>query len=116
MYCKHVTAVLQKLRENKLFRKLDKCEFHKSKVPFLGYVISKEAIAMDKDKRTAVLQWPRPIGLKPLQRFLGFANYYRKFILNYSMIVKLLTDMTHTGANAPMWSPEAERAFESLKG
>ncbi|KAM4697802.1 uncharacterized protein WCC33_013406 [Rhinophrynus dorsalis] len=111
----HVATVLQRLRENKLFCKIEKCEFHKPMVPFLGYVIFKHGIAMDKEKLAAVLEWPRPIGLKATQRFLGFANYYRKFIRDFSKIVKPLTDLTHKGAKASEWSEEAEGAFETLK-
>ncbi|KAM4722958.1 uncharacterized protein WCC33_009151 [Rhinophrynus dorsalis] len=84
-------------------------------VTFLGYVISKEDISLDKENLSAVLNWSRPKGLKARQRFLGFANYYRKFICDFSIIVKPLTDLTHKGAKASEWSKEAEEAFEALK-
>ncbi|KAM4770956.1 uncharacterized protein WCC33_002742 [Rhinophrynus dorsalis] len=84
-------------------------------VPFLGYVISKQGISMDKEKLSAVLHWPRTKGLKAIQRFLGFANYFRKFIRDFSFIVKPLTDLTHKRAKVSEWSKEAEEAFEALK-
>ncbi|KAM4749176.1 beta-1,3-galactosyltransferase 1-like [Rhinophrynus dorsalis] len=70
---------------------------------------------MDPGKLSAVLQWPLPIGLKAIQRFLGFDNYYRKFISHFSTIVKPLMDMMHKGANTSEWSPSALQAFETLK-
>ncbi|KAM4696092.1 uncharacterized protein WCC33_014824 [Rhinophrynus dorsalis] len=84
-------------------------------VLFLGYVISKEGISMDKEKLSAVLNWARPKVLKAIQRFLGFANYYHKFVCDFSIIVKPLTDLTHKGAMAAEWSKDDEEAFEALK-
>lgn len=110
-----VRRVLQRLRENKLFGKLEKCEFHRSQVTFLGYIISAEGFSMDPEKVSAVLQWPQPSGLRALQRFLGFANYYRKFIRDFSMLAKPLTDLTRKGSNFQVWPLEAIRAFEALK-
>ncbi|CAI9621557.1 unnamed protein product, partial [Staurois parvus] len=54
----------------------------------LGYIISAVGFSMDPQKVSAVLQWPRPSGLRSIQRFLGFANYYRKFIRNFSTLAK----------------------------
>ncbi|CAI9574886.1 unnamed protein product, partial [Staurois parvus] len=57
-------------------------------VAFLGYIISAVGFSMDPQKVLAVLQWPRPSGLRFIQRFLGFDNYYRKFIRNFSTLAK----------------------------
>ncbi|CAI9544213.1 unnamed protein product, partial [Staurois parvus] len=54
-------------------------------VAFLGYIISAEGFSMDPQKVSAVLQWPRPSGVRSIQLFLGFANYYRKFIRNFTL-------------------------------
>ena len=78
-------------------------------------VISTDSFSMDPEKLSAVLQWLRPMGLRHLQRFLGFANYYLKFIRNFSSLVKPLTDMTRKDGNPQSWSPESIKAFESLK-
>ncbi|CAI9589308.1 unnamed protein product, partial [Staurois parvus] len=59
-----------------------------SSVAFLGYIISAVGFSMDPQKVSAVLQWPRPSGLRSIQCFLGFANYYRKFIRNFSTLAK----------------------------
>ncbi|XP_073500291.1 uncharacterized protein [Phyllobates terribilis] len=95
-----VREVLQLLMDNSLFAKLEKCEFAVQRISFLGYIISSKGFEMDPVKVQAVQEWPRPIGLKSIQRFLGFANYYRKFIKNFSSIVKPLTDLTRKGADA----------------
>ncbi len=79
----HVCRVLQCLLENRLFVKADKCMFHAQSVTFLGSVVSAEGISMDPDKVRAVIDWPVPDSRVTLQRFLGFANYYRRFIRDF---------------------------------
>ncbi len=78
----HMKQVLQKLRQHRLYLKLEKCEFHRSTVQFLSYVISQDGILMDQGKVKAIKEWPLPQSVKDLQRFLGFANFYRRFIKN----------------------------------
>ena len=80
----HVRQVLQRLLENRLFVKAEKCEFHVPSVAFLGFIIGQGRLEMDPGKVTAVTDWPTPTNRKQLQRFLGFANFYRRFIRNYS--------------------------------
>ncbi|KAF7640683.1 hypothetical protein LDENG_00023110, partial [Lucifuga dentata] len=82
----HVRLVLQRLLENKLFVKAEKCEFHVSSVKFLGYIIESGQVKADPDKIRAVAEWPKPESHKQLQHFLGFANFYRRFIRNYSRV------------------------------
>ncbi|MBW0556939.1 hypothetical protein O181_096654, partial [Austropuccinia psidii MF-1] len=80
----HVSTVLSRLRANSLFAKASKCLFHVSSVEYLGYVVSSEGLKMDQEKIQQILNWPPPRNLKALQSFLGFANFYRRFIKNYS--------------------------------
>ena len=80
----HVRQVLQRLLENRLFVKAEKCEFHVPSVTFLGFIIGQGRLEMDPGKVTAVTEWPAPTNRKQLQRFLGFANFYGRFIRNYS--------------------------------
>lgn len=110
----HVRQVLQRLLENKLFVKAEKCVFHVPSVSFLGYIIAQGQVQMDAAKVAAVSEWPVPSNVKQLQRFLGFANFYRRFIRNYSRIVSPLTALTSTSRTF-QWSPEAEAAFTELK-
>ncbi|KAL0199796.1 hypothetical protein M9458_002983, partial [Cirrhinus mrigala] len=110
----HVRAVLQRLLQHQLFAKLEKCEFHQTRISFLGY-ISPDGVAMDDAKVHAVVNWPQPTTIKELQRFLGFANFYRRFIRNFSAISAPLTSMIKRGKQHPLWTPPAVAAFQELK-
>ena len=111
---RHMRAVLQRLLENRLYVKAEKCEFHKSSVSFLGYVFVGEQVRTDPHKIQAVAEWPVPSSRKEVQRSLGFANFYRHFIRNYSQVAAPLTCLTST--KLPFqWSSEAEAAFATLK-
>ena len=111
---KHVRLVLQRLLENKLFVKAEKCEFHQPSVTFLGFVLEGGQVKPSEDKIKAVLEWPVPENRKQLQRFLGFANFYRRFIRNYSQTALPLTSLTSVKKTF-QWSPEAQTAFDKLK-
>ncbi|XP_073520088.1 uncharacterized protein [Phyllobates terribilis] len=111
---RHVRMVLDRLRQNQLYIKLEKCEFHKSEIQFLGYVISPQGLSMDTSKTQAIQEWPIPNTLKEVQRFIGFANFYRRFIKNFSEIVSPITQLTRK--KTPLvWSPQAQTAFDRLK-
>ncbi|KAI2647803.1 Transposon Tf2-6 polyprotein [Labeo rohita] len=96
------------------FVKAEKCDFHAQSVPFLGYIVSAEGMRMDPEKIKAVVDWPSPDSRKALQRFLGFANFYRRFIRNYSQLAAPLTALT-SPRTAFRWSDAAEAAFANLK-
>ncbi len=113
-HIQHVRLVLQRLLENRLFAKLEKCEFHAQSVPFLGFILSPEGIRMDPAKVEAVANWPTPEDRKAVQRFLGFANFYRRFIRGFSQIALPLTNLTSTRRRF-CWSEQALEAFEKLK-
>ena len=110
----HVRQVLQRLLENQLYVKAEKSEFHAKTVSFLGFIIAPGEMQMDPAKVSAVAQWPTPDSRKKVQQFLGFANFYRRFIRNFSAIAAPLHALTspHTPF---LWSPQAEDAFQQLK-
>ena len=110
----HVRIVLRRLLENRLFVKAEKCTFHASSVEFLGHVISSGAVQADQKKVQAVKDWPQPTDRTQLRRFLGFANFYRKFIQNFSNIAAPLNALTSTTTSF-QWSAAAEDAFQKLK-
>jgi hypothetical protein len=111
---KHVRLVLATLREHGLYAKLEKCEFDKSSVVFLGYVISPDGIFMDKSKVKTIQCWATPSSVKDVQRFLGFANFYRRFIKRYSKIATPL--ITLTCKDKPFsWNLTAQAAFDTFK-
>ena len=110
----HVRQALERLREYGLYAKLEKCSFDQRQVEFLGYVVSSNGISMDRAKVQTVLDWQTPLSVRDVQCFLGFANFYRKFIKDYSKIVLPLTELTQK--NRPfVWSTNANSAFEGLK-
>ncbi|KAL0151259.1 hypothetical protein M9458_053450 [Cirrhinus mrigala] len=110
---RHVLQVLQRLREHRLYLKLEKCEFHQSSVSFSGYVISGDGVRMEQNK--VVSQWKEPQTIKELQRFLGFANFYRRFIKNFSLFATPLTSMLKGSKKTLQWNSNARKAFQRLK-
>jgi len=81
-----VEEVLRKLEKNDLFVKLEKCKWKVKEVEFLGIVIGPKGVEMQKEKIEEVLSWPAPRNIKEVQKFLGLANYYRRFIKNFARI------------------------------
>ena len=110
----HVKKVLSRLEAAKLSLKLEKCEFDKTKVDFLGYVISTDGISMDPSKVAAIQEWATPKSAFDIQVFLGLANFYRRFVKNYSKIATPLTALLKKNAKF-IWSRAAQAAFEKLK-
>ncbi|KAK3515007.1 hypothetical protein QTP70_003244 [Hemibagrus guttatus] len=76
-HIQHVRTMLTRLLNLHLYVKAEKCEFHRSSITFLGYVISRHGVEMDQAKVLAVTGWPKPDTIKELQCFLGFVNFYR---------------------------------------
>ena len=116
----HVKAVLQRLREYGLFIKLSKCLFHVNEVEFLGFIVGTQGIAMDQARVQAVQEWPTPNTHHDIQVFLGFTNFYRGFIRDYSKITapitELLKGMQNGRKTGPLdWTVKATRAFDQLK-
>ena len=92
----------------------EKCEWHKLKVNFLGYIISAEGVEMDQEKIKTVLEWDAPETVKDIKSFLGFANFYWRFIEGYSKLNRPLTDITKKSEKF-VWSSEYDKAFQELK-
>ena len=113
-YQEHLELVLQQLAKANLYAQLEKCEFGKQEMQFLGHVVSGEGIKMDPAKLAAISDWPRPQSLSQVRAFLGLANYYRRFIHHLAEIALPLTELTKkdTGFH---WSFAADEAFRSLK-
>ncbi|KAK3561062.1 hypothetical protein QTP86_026373 [Hemibagrus guttatus] len=111
----HLAEVLKHLREFQLFLKAEKCSFHQPSVQFLGYNIDSSGIRMDEGKVAAIKDWPTLTTVKELQRFLGFANFYRQFIQNYSSISNPLTSLLRNKPKSLSWTTSAEEACNTLK-
>ena len=110
----HVWRVLEALSKAGLHLKPEKCHFHKTEVKYLGLIISADGVWMDPEKVMAILEWGSPRNLHDVRAFLGFANFYRQFILGYSSVVALLVELTKKGVRFE-WGEEYKAAFQELK-
>ena len=89
----HVCKVLKRLLNNDLYVKLEKCQFHVQEIEFLGYVLSPAGVAISKERIATILEWPVPTSILNSQIFLGFTNFYRRFIEAYSRVVTLIMNL-----------------------
>ncbi|KAK8663978.1 hypothetical protein V6N13_083783 [Hibiscus sabdariffa] len=110
----HLRLVMERLRQNQLFVKMEKCEFAQKQVRFLGHIVGQGIIRMDGEKIKAVQEWPVPNNVSELRSFLGLANYYRRFVEGYSRKTSVLTDLLKKGEKW-IWSKDCQRAFKELK-
>ncbi|GFU98245.1 transposon Tf2-6 polyprotein [Trichonephila clavipes] len=109
-----LTRVLKTASEYGLELNLKKCNFLKSKIEFLGHIIEKGTIKPSLDKTKAVQNFPEPKNVKQVQSFLGLSGYFRKFIQNYSIIAKPLSDLLRDNA-VFHFGPEQQLAFQTLR-
>lgn len=86
--------VLNHLKEYGLKLSPEKCRFFQTSVKYLGHIVSEKGVETDQEKTTALKTWPKPTKLKELRAFLGFCGYYRRFVKDYSKIVKPLNALT----------------------
>jgi len=109
-----VKEVLKRLQFNDLYAQAEKCFFEQSSIKYLGIIISENKVQMDEEKLLGVLEWPVLTKVKQVQVFLGFANFYRRFIENFAKMSKPLSDLTKKGCTWN-WGVEQQNAFEALK-
>lgn len=110
----HIKKVLQKLRENQFYCRQWKCHFGQKSIEYLGHIIEDGCIKVDPKKTEAVQKWPKPTNVSDVRSFLGFCNYFRRFIEGYSSLAHPLTELTKKGKSWE-WSQRCEQAFETLK-
>ena len=110
----HVRDILCRLQKHGLYAKAEKCEFHTNTTEYLGFLLSPTGLTMSPEKVKSVLEWPEPCKIKDIQSFLGFANFYRHFIYNYSDIVIPMTRLTRKGVPW-LWTEECQTSFDLLK-
>src|SRR5258708_775727 len=106
--------ILQTLHSYKLFLQPEKCKFEHREVDYLRLVISKDHIVMDPVKVQGVTDWPQPTKVKDVQSFIGFVNFYRRFIWNFSKIAHPLHALTRKSKNW-LWGAAEQQAFDALK-
>jgi hypothetical protein len=109
-----VRQVLEVFRSNNLSLKIKKCKFEKTQVKYLGLIVGDGEMRMDPAKVSAVANWPEPENKKELQSFLGFCNYSRRFIKDFSEIARPLHDLTKQ--DVPFsWGVQQQHSFKTLK-
>jgi RNase H-like domain found in reverse transcriptase/Reverse transcriptase (RNA-dependent DNA polymerase)/Integrase zinc binding domain/Chromo (CHRromatin Organisation MOdifier) domain len=108
-----VKEVLRILRDNNLYLKPEKCEFEKSEVEYLGLVVGEGKISMDPVKVKGISEWPEPECKTDLQQFLGFINFYRRFIRGFAETARPLHVLT--GKSPWKWGTPEKLAFRTLK-
>ena len=109
-----VAEVIKRLEENDLYVKPEKCKWKVRKVGFLGVVIGLEGIKIEEEKVKGVLEWLAPKCVKDIQKFLGLANYYHRFIKGFAAIARPLHDMVKKNKKWD-WTERQEKVFKELK-
>ena len=89
-----VEEILRRLEENDLYIKPEKCVWKVRKIGFLEVVIGPNGIEMEREKVEGVLSWPEPKNVKDIRKFLGLANYYRRFIKNFARVAQPMNMLT----------------------
>ena len=89
----HMRLFFQQLREHKLQAKLKKCEFGKPRVKYLSHVVGSGEVHVDKNKVSAVISWEPPRDIKGVSQFLGFANYYNRFIPGFAKVAAPISNL-----------------------
>ena len=107
--------ILWKLKDNDLYLKPEKCLFWATQVDYLGFILSENRIEMDPVKLKGIEEWTTPTSIKQVWSFLGFGNYYRKFIKDYGNLTQPLNELLKKDKKF-IWTDKAQQAFETLKG
>ena len=113
-HIQHIRGALEKLRAAQLYARLHKCAFFQQKVEYLGFDVSSQGIQPSPEKVRTVVEWPRPCSVKDIRSFLGLAGFYRRFIKEFSLKAKPMTELTKE--KVPWkWTQTEENSFNELK-
>jgi hypothetical protein len=113
-HCRITRLVLDRMHEHKLYLQPEKCEFEKTRIEYLGIIISHNKVEMDPVKIAGVADWPTPSNKKEVQSFVGFVNFYRHFIPGFSHHAHALFDLTMKDVRF-IWGLPQEDSFMKLK-
>ena len=106
--------VLQRLQENDLYLKPKKCEFNKTSMEYLGLIIKEGQLSMDPVKLKGISDWLVPTTIKQVRAFLGFGNFYRRFIQKFSELALPLNNLLKKDTQFD-WTPACQESFDTLK-
>ena len=129
-HIEHVKLVLNRLRQAKLYAKLSKCAFFTTQTEYLGFIVTTDGLTIDPKRVQAIQEWPAPSSVRDIRIFVGFINYYRRFIRNFSQIAAPLNQLTKKEPNSAKGGhrqrkeesalldigDEGRKAFKELKG
>jgi len=104
---------LKIVEKHNLCFKRSKCNFNIEEIPILGVIVGKGQVKIEQEKIKAVKEWKTPTKVKDMESFLGFMNFYRRFIQNFSHTAKPLNKLK--GKKNWKWEEEHQKAFEELK-
>eukprot|EP00257_Ricinus_communis_P016706 XP_015574963.1 uncharacterized protein LOC107261283 [Ricinus communis] len=107
----HLRTVLQTLREKQLYGKFSKCEFWMNNIAFLEHIVSAQDVQPDPSKVKAIQEWESPRNISEVRSFLGLAGYYRRFVKNFSILAKPLTNLLKKQATF-QWNDKCQASFE----
>ncbi|KAL0546313.1 hypothetical protein IC582_016220 [Cucumis melo] len=110
----HLQKVFQKLKENQLYVKREKCSFSQERINFLGHVIECGRIGMEEGKIAAIRDWEVPKSVSELRSFLRLENYYHRFVEGFSKRASPLTELLKKDVHWS-WNPECQAALDGLK-
>jgi hypothetical protein len=113
-HIKHVKTVFELLKKEKLYIKMSKCEFGKTSLVYLGYIVGNGQLKIDPAKVEVIVKWPKPTTATEVRSFLGAVQYWRKFIANFSFIAAPLHALTSV-KQVFQWGGKQHKSFETLK-
>ena len=106
--------VLRRFLKWDLYLKPEKCSFRKDTIEYLGFLVLNGHIKMYPGKLSGIMDWPTPTTVRTVQSFLGFCNFYHRFIKDYSSIARPLFNLTKKDCPF-VWGPMQQRSYDTLR-